>query len=38
VDAVAGQLHVSEFVLYGVFLDLILGGMAQVDQPLCHAI
>ena len=36
VDAVAGKLHVSEFVLYGVFVDHVLGGMAQFDQPLCH--
>ena len=32
-DAVAGKLHVSEFVLYGVFVDHVLGGMAQFDQP-----
>ena len=36
IDAVAGQLHVSEFVLYGVFIDHVLGGMEQFDGPLCH--
>jgi Family of unknown function (DUF6492) len=36
VDAVASQLHVSEFVLYGVFVDDILGGMGPVDGDLCH--
>ena len=34
-DAVAGELHVSEFVLYGVFVDHVLGGM-PFDGPLCH--
>jgi hypothetical protein len=36
IDAVAGELHVSEFVLYGVFVDEVLGGMAPVSGPLCH--
>jgi hypothetical protein len=36
VDAVAGQLHVSEFVVYGVFVDEVLGGMAPRDDDLCH--
>lgn len=36
IDAVAGELHVSEFVLYGVFVDHVLGGMAPFDGPLCH--
>lgn len=35
-DAVASQLHVSEFVLYGVFVDEVLGGVAPVDGDLCH--
>ena len=35
-DAVAGELHVSEFVLYGVFVDDVLGGFAPFDGPLCH--
>ena len=34
-DAVAGELHVSEFVLYGVFVDHFLGGM-PFGEPLCH--
>jgi Family of unknown function (DUF6492) len=36
VDAVAGRLHVSEFVVYGVFVDHVLGGVAQLDGDLCH--
>jgi hypothetical protein len=36
VDAVAGQLHVSEFVVYGVFVDEVLGGIAARDRDLCH--
>jgi hypothetical protein len=35
-DAVAGQLHVSEFVIYGVFVDHVLGGTAPLGEPLCH--
>ena len=34
-DAVAGELHVSEFVLYGVFVDHVLGG-TSFGGPLCH--
>ena len=36
VDAVAGQLHVSEFVIYGVFMDHVLGAGEQVQGDLCH--
>jgi hypothetical protein len=36
VDAVAGQLHVSEFVVYGVFADHLVGGMTPLDGDLCH--
>jgi hypothetical protein len=36
VDAVAGQLHVSEFVVYGVFADQVLDGTAARDLDLCH--
>ena len=36
IDAVASQLHVSEFVLYGVFVDDVLGGMTPFAGPLCH--
>lgn|SRR5215211_2015509 len=36
VDAIAGQLHVSEFVVYGVFVDHVLRGMAPLDGDLCH--
>jgi Family of unknown function (DUF6492) len=35
IDAVAGQLHVSEFVIYGVFVDDVLGG-TPLQEPLCH--
>ena len=35
-DAVAGELHVSEFVVYGVFVDHVLGGMTPFPGPLCH--
>lgn len=39
-DAVAGQLHVSEFILYGVFVDDVLGEHAHVmpaGSMLCHS-
>jgi hypothetical protein len=39
-DAVAGQLHVSEFILYGVFVDDVLGdqaNVAPVESMLCHS-
>ena len=36
VEAVAGQLHVSEFVIYGVFVDHILGTTVPRDGALCH--
>lgn len=35
VDAVAGQLHVSEFVIYGVFVDHV-GATVPVEADLCH--
>ena len=38
-DAVAGQLHVSECILYGVFVDKILGGPANAhptDSMFVH--
>ena len=35
-DAVAGELHVSEFVIYGVFVDQVLGGVPPFTGPLCH--
>jgi hypothetical protein len=34
-DAVAGQLHVSEFMLYGVFADDVLS-IAPYEGALCH--
>lgn len=39
VDAVAGELHVSEFILYGVFVDEVLGAdeVAPTDDMLCHS-
>jgi hypothetical protein len=39
-DAIASQLHVSEFILYGVFVDGLLGSSANVfvaDSMLCHS-
>ena len=36
VDAVAGELHVSEFMLYGIFVDHVLGGITPYQGPLCH--
>jgi hypothetical protein len=39
-SAIAAQLHFSEWTLYGVFVDEILGPPANVvasDDPLCHA-
>jgi Family of unknown function (DUF6492) len=36
VDAFAGELHVSEFVVYGVFVDHVLGGPAPIPEALCH--
>ena len=39
-DAIASQLHVSEFILYGVFVDEVLGASAPVipeDSMLCHS-
>jgi hypothetical protein len=39
-DVVAGQLHISEFILYGVFVDDILGeraDVAPVESMLCHS-
>ena len=39
-DAIASQLHISEFILYGVFVDGVLGASAQVipeDSMLCHS-
>lgn len=39
-DAIASQLHVSEFILYGVFVDGVLGTSAEVfaaDSMLCHS-
>jgi hypothetical protein len=35
-DAVAGELHVSEFMLYGIFADEVLGDRRVLQQPLCH--
>jgi hypothetical protein len=39
-DSVAAQLHFSEFILYGVFVDEVLGREANVvgtDSMLCHS-
>ncbi len=39
-DAIASQLHISEFMLYGVFVDAVLGPSAPVipeGSMLCHS-
>lgn len=36
VEAVGGQLHVSEFMVYGVFVAQVLGGTVPRDGALCH--
>jgi hypothetical protein len=38
-DAVAAELHVSEFILYGVFVDEVLGtgGVRITGDMLCHS-
>jgi hypothetical protein len=38
-DAVGGCVHFSEFILYGVFVEEVLGrdGVAVSDDPLCHS-
>ena len=39
-DAVAAQLHFSEFILYGVFVDYLLGAGSQAgasESMLCHS-
>lgn len=35
-DAIASQLHVSEFILYGVFVDEVLGTSVATQSTLCH--
>jgi hypothetical protein len=39
-DALGRELHVSEFILYGVFVDEVLGASSDVfaaDSMLCHS-
>lgn len=39
-DVVSAQLHFSEFILYGVFVDKVLGDSARVEPSasmLCHS-
>jgi hypothetical protein len=39
-DAIGRQLHFSEFILYGVFVDRVLGEQAPVeptDSMMCHS-
>jgi hypothetical protein len=36
IDAVSGQLHFSEFMIYGVFVDHVLEGRTPFSGPLCH--
>lgn len=40
IEAVAAQLHISEFILYGVFVDEVLGKASNVTPTgsmLCHS-
>ena len=36
VDAFTSELHISEFVLYGVFVDEIIGTATRHDSTICH--
>ena len=36
IDAIAAELHFSEFIAYGVFVDHVLGGVPAFGGPLCH--
>ena len=37
-EAIAAQLHFSEWILYGVFVDAVLGGSGFAsDSSLCHS-
>jgi hypothetical protein len=39
-EAIGGELHFSEFILYGVFVDEVLGsgaGVFATDSMLCHS-
>ncbi|WP_433499348.1 DUF6492 family protein [Sphaerimonospora sp. CA-214678] len=35
-DAFSARLHISEFILYGVFVDELLGAPAASDTGICH--
>jgi hypothetical protein len=35
-DAIARELHVSEFIIYGVFMDEVVGDLAPFEGPICH--
>ncbi len=35
-DAFSSHLHISEFILYGVFVDELLGAPAASDTGICH--
>jgi hypothetical protein len=36
IDAIAAELHFSEFIAYGVFVDHVLGDVPTFGGPLCH--
>jgi hypothetical protein len=36
IDVVAAELHFSEFIAYGVFVDHVLGDVPAFGGPLCH--
>jgi hypothetical protein len=35
-DAFTGELHISEFIVYGVFMDQVIGTPPLVDKRFCH--
>jgi hypothetical protein len=38
IDVLGSQLHFSEFILYGVFVDEVLGGTPFTESTsLCHS-
>ena len=35
-DAFTGELHISEFIVYGVFMDEVIGTPTVVEKHFCH--
>ena len=36
VNAFTGELHISEFIVYGVFMDEVIGTPTLMDKHFCH--